>query len=68
MISDEKIRQRLNAIGTKDGVTLILDYTFIPVVTTMTRYEAFRLSSFLDRAIMDSCRLSGKKVDDGFAG
>ncbi len=61
--SDDEIRARCNAVGSEDGITLTIagESHFFP------RYVAFRLSHFLDRAIIDSCNLSGKKVDEGFS-
>jgi hypothetical protein len=61
--SDEEIRNRCNAVGTNDGVEIKIggEPYFLP------RYIAFRFCHFLERAILDSCHKSGKRVDDGFA-
>jgi hypothetical protein len=63
MISDDEIRSKFDAKGNVDGVVFSLyGHKF-----TLTRYEAFRFSRFLENAILESCRLSGEKIDEGFA-
>lgn len=64
MISDADIQKKAWASGTRDGITLMLEKQ----VFLLSRYEAFRFSRFLENAILESCRLSGKKVDEEFAG
>ena len=61
--SDEEIRARCNAKGTEDGVEI----TIAGEPHFMPRYIAFRFCRFLERAILDSCHISGKKIDDGFS-
>jgi hypothetical protein len=64
MIPDEEVKKIINATGTRNGVVL----TFCDGTTILLqRYVAFRFSMFLDRALLDSCALSGKKLDEGFA-
>lgn len=60
--SDDNLRLVCNAIGTKEGITL----NFTGFTVTLNRYAAFRFSRFLEQAIMDSCRISGKKIDHEF--
>lgn len=63
MIPDEEIRKLYKAEATEKGVTI----TIKEIPYELTAYEAFRFSTFLDRAIMDACAISGKKVDSDFA-
>lgn len=59
---DDELKNKFNATGTKDGVVIRLPSPF----HAMTRYEAYRFSRFLENAIMDSCRISGQKIDQEF--
>ena len=63
MIPDDEIRKKYNVIGNNQGVKIV----FGELNIDMTPYEAFRFSQFLNRAILDYKRISGKSVDEGFA-
>jgi len=63
MIPDEEIRKVFDAEGEEAGVVM----TIHGKPFALDRYTAFRFSRFLDRAILDSCIKSGKKIDEGFA-
>ena len=63
MIDDQEIKLKFDAYGKQDGIVVQMLGTWFK----MTRYEAFRFSRFLENSILESCRLSGEKIDEGFA-
>lgn len=68
MIQDADIREKVDAIGSADGVKIKLGngiryYAHMD----LTRYEAFRVIRFIEQAISVSCDLSRESIDHNFA-